>query len=217
MQKVYDFRQRLLGFVLSCHIRKAFAGLALYVDLRIAFAKLHGVAADFFGKQAAEQLTDKHKEQDGKYPAAQECQDRRFLSRDGRGKAYTRLAQPVHQFFVRPAPCFVKSCFALLRFCAEDDLFCIQPYFHNALFFDHGQKIAVSNLRHSRRHQRWKNQRIQQHQHDHGDQVIKRKRLSRVSGIGFHFFFLLEASFIIVSQSLQINHSWLKTVLLPHL
>ena len=179
MQEVHDLGQGFLGLVLPRHVGKGFAGLAFHVNLRVGFAKLHSVAAHALCHHPPQQLADHHKEQDREHPRHQEAQQRAILCGDGRGKLRAGLVQPIYQTVVRHAPGLVKRGLAVRVLGGKKDLILFQGYLSDFLPLDHAHKIVVAHLRHRGGEQQRKDQRVQKHDHNHGDQVIKYQRFFR--------------------------------------
>ena len=148
MQKVHNFVQGFLGFVLARHIGKGLAGLAFHINFGVALAKLQGVAAHALGHHIAQQLADNHKEYNGQYPGGQKTQQGRILGGNGGGKLHARGVQPVHQAAVLHAAGFVDDGLAILALGGKDNLVVLNGYFLYLLGVHHFQEVVVAHLLH---------------------------------------------------------------------
>ena len=77
MKEIYNFRQKLLGFILTGNIRKADAVGGLHIDLGIGFAHAaehHGprAAAGLFHQLFVHLVADEAEQQDGQQEPDQE-------------------------------------------------------------------------------------------------------------------------------------------------
>ena len=148
VEEVHDLPQGVLGLVLSGHVGKGLAGLALDVDFGVALAKLHGVAAHALGEHPPHDLPDGHEQKNREYPRRQEAQKRRILRGNGRGELRARCVEALRQALVRPYAGLVDGGLSVFIRGGEEDLVLLHGDFLDLPFVDHGQEIVVSHLRH---------------------------------------------------------------------
>ena len=100
MQEIHQLDQRLLGFILPCHVGKLFAGSRYFVQFRAGLAKPHG--ADAAAHTAPEQLDHPEDEQSvegqGQHVHQQDIKEGKPHLLPGEGHAV--LQQPLYQVLV---------------------------------------------------------------------------------------------------------------------
>ena len=182
LQKIHDFLQRVLGFLLSRDIREGHAGLLVRHDLRVGFPEGQGVhaAAHPLSQLIAQQTAQPQENGNGQNPAEQKAQQGVVLRRDFRAEAYACLPQPFNQPVIRKQRCLVKLLLSLVILRHKNDLvrFLGQGNLGNSSFLHPFQKITVPDRLHlPGQHQR-NHKRIQQQQDGRHDHHIKDQRLS---------------------------------------
>ena len=158
MQKIHQLHECFLRLVLSGNISKAFAGSRLHINLGVALAKAHSVAAHALAHKIHEQLPQGKENQNRHNPVGEERHNWALLSRHNLRKLYLALHQPVCQLRVLYTAGNVNLFFIVLIDGGQTLIGNLN--LRHLAFINHLDKAVIRNILHLRIDKGWHDNRI---------------------------------------------------------
>ena len=132
------------------------------------------------GQHPGHQLAQRHKQQNGEDPRHQKVQKGRILRGNDGGKFRAAFLQTVDQIAIlldAPGLVISVSVFARLILNGEQDHVVLNGDLFDFLLFYQRKKLIVGNLLNPGRQQRGEDQRVEQQQNEHGNEVVENQWL----------------------------------------